>query len=226
MEKRVSAPPKKGLAKAPPAPCWKGQGDAVPYLPGLPEEVPRFRSLSALFEQMACCTRCDLAPTRTQVVPGIGPRRADLMLIGEGPGANEDKQGRPFIGRGGRLLDSLLAEAGVERADVFITNVVACRPPGNRTPRPAEVRAHAPWLEEQIRLVAPRVIVTLGRAALTYFLPKEKITLVHGVAWKQERHGKELWILPTFHPAAALRNDELRPLMQADLLKLGELLEA
>lgn len=148
------------------------------------------------------------------------------MLIGEGPGANEDKQGRPFIGRGGRLLDSLLAEAGVERADVFITNVVACRPPGNRTPRPAEVRAHAPWLEEQIRLVAPRVIVTLGRAALTYFLPKEKITLVHGVAWKQERHGKELWILPTFHPAAALRNDELRPLMQADLLKLGELLKA
>lgn len=148
------------------------------------------------------------------------------MLIGEGPGANEDREGRPFVGRGGRLLDALLEEAGVNRSEAFVTNTVACRPPGNRTPKPAEVRAHAPWLEEQIRLVAPEVIVTLGRSALTWFLPREKITQVHGTAQKLERHGRVFWLLPTFHPAAALRNDELRPLMQEDLRKLRSLLEA
>lgn len=226
MEKRHKMRAKKPESRPASSPCWKGQGDPSRYVRGVPGEVLRARSLKALFEQMACCTRCDLAPSRTQVVPGVGPHKAALMLIGEGPGANEDKQGRPFVGRGGKLLDALLAEAGVDRSEVFVTNVVACRPPGNRTPKPAEVREHAPWLEEQIRLVAPKVIVTLGRAALTYFFPKEKITVVHGNPQKLERFGREIWFLPTFHPAAALRNDEFRPLMQEDLTKLHELLEA
>lgn len=224
MEKRYNKRPKKSKSEEAIGPCWKGHGDAAPFVAGLPETVPRARSLPALFRAMMCCTRCDLAPTRTQVVPGVGPHKAALMLIGEGPGANEDRQGRPFVGRGGKLLDALLAEAGVDRAEAFVTNVVACRPPANRTPKPAEVRAHAPWLEEQIRLVNPTVIVTLGRAALTYFLPGVKITLVHGTPQKLERHGREIWLLPTFHPAAALRNEAFRPLMQDDFRKLDGLL--
>src|SRR5437868_3108975 len=114
---------------------------------------------------MSACTRCELALNRTQVVPGVGNRNAEIMLLGEAPGKNEDLEGRPFVGRGGQLLDEVLAKAGISRDDVFITNTAACRPPKNRPPKPAEVRAHAPWLDQQIRLVDPIVIVTLGRVA-------------------------------------------------------------
>lgn len=208
-------------------PCWRGLGDPTPYVPGLPERVARYRSLPALFEAMACCTRCELAAERTQVVSGVGNPQARLLFVGEAPGKEEDRRGEPFVGQAGRLFDQLLAENALARSDVFITNVVACRPPANRTPRPAEVRAHAPWLEEQIRLLAPDVIATLGRVALTYFLPRAKITLIRGQAQRIERNGRTLPLLPLLHPAAVLRRrTELLPGMRADFRQLAALLAA
>jgi uracil-DNA glycosylase len=165
---------------------------------------------------MACCTRCDLARGRTQVVHGVGPQSAEVMLIGEGPGKQEDEQGKPFVGSAGRMLDRLLEGAGLDRKTAFISNIVACRPPGNRAPKVSEIKAHAPWINQQIRLVQPLLIVTLGRSALLHFLPKEKITQIHGVVRRVEREDDVLWILPTFHPAAAFRNEEVKPLLEAD----------
>jgi uracil-DNA glycosylase len=191
-----------------------------------PEIVPRFRSLPALFKVMSTCTRCDLALTRTNVVLGVGNKKARLMLIGEAPGEKEDLAGIPFVGRAGQLLDGILAKSGISRDDVFITNIVACRPPKNRAPRAAEVRAHAPWIEEQLRLVDPELVVTLGRVALTYFIPKAKVTQIRGKPQKVERGEGVLTIVPTLHPAAALRDPELRPLIEADFRKIGRLLQA
>ena len=206
-------------------PCWRGVGDATPFVPGLPERVPRGRSLAGLFEAMACCTRCELATERTQVVRGVGNPRARVLFVGEAPGRQEDRQGEPFVGQAGRLFDQLLAENGLSRANVFITNVVACRPPANRTPKPAEVRAHAPWLEEQLRLVNPDVVATLGRVALTYFLPRAKITLLRGQTQSIERNGRTLPLLPLLHPAAVLRRrTEMLPGMREDFSRLPGLL--
>jgi DNA polymerase len=175
---------------------------------------------------MRCCTRCELALGRTQVVIGDGAPRADIMFIGEAPGAQEDVAGRPFVGAGGRLFDTLLAANGIERSTVYVTNVVACRPPGNRTPRPREVLAHAPWLEEQIRLVRPSIIATLGRSALTYFIPGAKITELSGrpqqIMWQE----RALTVVPLFHPAAVLRSRELRPKLEAGLSELRRLRDA
>ncbi|HEX9108253.1 MAG TPA: uracil-DNA glycosylase, partial [Longimicrobiales bacterium] len=161
--------------------CWHGMGDDAPFVPGWPATVPASASLPALFQAMSCCTRCELAPGRTQVVHGVGSARARIMFVGEAPGKQEDLKGEPFVGQAGRLFDRLLAENGLERADVFITNVVACRPPANRTPKASEVKAHAPWLERQLQLVQPEVLVTMGRIALTYFLPGAKVTQLRGV---------------------------------------------
>ena len=197
-------------------PCWRGKDDSTPFVAGLPAEVPTFKKLSPLFAAMACCTRCDLALGRTQVVHGVGPQSAELMLIGEGPGQQEDEKGKPFVGSAGRMLDRLLERANVDRKSVFISNIVACRPPGNRAPKVSEIKAHAPWINEQIRLVQPLLIVTLGRSALLHFLPKEKVTQIHGVVRRIERADDVLWILPTFHPAAAFRNEDLKPLLAAD----------
>jgi DNA polymerase len=192
---------------------------------GIPAEVPEFKKLGPLFAAMACCTRCDLALGRTQVVHGVGPERAEVMLIGEAPGAQEDEQGKPFVGSAGRLLDRLLERAQLDRHTVFITNIAACRPPGNRAPKVSEIKAHAPWIEQQITLVKPRLIVTLGRSALLHFLPKEKITVIHGVARQVERAHDVFWILPTFHPAAAFRNEDLKPLLEADFQAIGPALK-
>lgn len=201
-----------------------GRGEAEAPLPGLPETVPHADSLASLFDAMADCTRCDLARSRTQVVPGVGPEDARVMLIGEGPGEEEDRRGEPFVGRAGKLLDRLLDGAGLERESVFITNMVACRPPGNRTPRVREVKAHAPWIEEQIRLVAPEVIVTLGSAALTYFVPDAKITEVRGRLIDVTRDGRSIRLLPVVHPAAALRRRELMPDLERDFATVRRLL--
>lgn len=207
--------------------CWRGVGDPTPFVPGIPETVPRFRSIRALNEAMSCCTRCELALGRTQVVRGVGAKKARVLFLGEAPGASEDREGEPFVGSAGRLFDRLLEEAGVARKDVFVTNVVACRPPKNRAPKPAEVRAHAPWLEEQLRLVAPEIIATLGRTALTYFLPKAKITQLSGIPQTVTWQDRELTILPLFHPAAALRNrDEVLPRLEAGFAELGRLLRS
>lgn len=204
--------------------CWRGKDDPRPFVPGLPESVPAAETLEELFEAMRCCTRCDLALERTQVVVGAGQTSAPVMLIGEAPGADEDRIGRPFVGRSGRLLEEMLEQAGVARDDVYITNIVACRPPKNRDPRVGEIRAHTPWLEAQIRLVDPVLIVTLGRVALTYFVPGAKITQVHGEEHTIEQNGRSIVLLPLFHPSAAIRRRALLPALEEDFAKIPELL--
>jgi uracil-DNA glycosylase family 4 len=148
------------------------------------------------------CTKCRLSGGRTQVVYGIGNADADLMFIGEGPGYYEDKQGEPFVGAAGQLLNKMLEEIGIRRADVYIANVIKCRPPGNRDPLPEEVDACTPWLREQIALIEPRVIVTLGNFATRFMLDKPvSISRVRGQRFPLE--GRT--VIPTFHPAAILR---------------------
>jgi DNA polymerase len=162
----------------------------------------------------------EVCETATQLVPGEGSPDAPVMFIGEAPGASEDKQGRPFVGRAGKLLDELLAEAGLERGDVYITNVVKARPPGNRDPKPAEVAHHMPWLEAELAVVAPRLVVPLGRHALGHFLAKVKISDVHGET--VEAGGRTLF--PMFHPSAALHRQALREVLFEDARKLREAL--
>lgn len=164
------------------------------------------------------CTRCQLAKSRTRAVPGEGPVTAEIMVIGEGPGQSEDQQGRPFVGRSGQLLDQLLAGINLKRSDIFITNVVKCRPPNNRDPLPEEMEACRPWLDQQIELIQPKVIVTVSRFAMARWFPNEKITVIHG---KAKRFGN-LLVVPMFHPAAALRNVNLMPLLEADFKRLPQ----
>lgn len=204
--------------------CWRGKGDMAPFRPGLPEEVPRGEDLESLLREMVCCTRCDLAPGRTQVVIGAGSHTARVVFIGEAPGAQEDRTGRPFVGRAGQLLDRLLASISLDRDDIFITNIVACRPPENRTPRVAEIRAHAPWVDEQLRLIAPDLIITLGRVALNFFIPGARITELTGVVQEIKRNGRSLLLLPLFHPAAALRRPELVPVLEENFAKIPDLI--
>jgi uracil-DNA glycosylase family 4 len=213
-------------AKSIKPPCWRGKDDPTPFVAGIPAEVPRARTVTQLFGSMVCCTRCELALGRTQVVLGVGAANASLMFVGEAPGEKEDLAGRPFVGNAGRLLDKLLLENKIARDDVFITNIVACRPPRNRTPRVSEVKAHAQWIEEQLRLVQPEVVVTLGRAALTYFVPKAKVSELRGKP-KRIKHGElEFMLLPTFHPSAVLRDYEVMyPKVQADFRKIAKLLQ-
>jgi uracil-DNA glycosylase family 4 len=160
------------------------------------------RTLQEAAHEASACTKCRLAGGRTQVVYGTGNADADLMFIGEGPGYYEDKQGEPFVGAAGQLLNRMLEEIGVRRSDVYIANVIKCRPPGNRDPLPEEVDACTPWLHEQIALIEPRVIVTLGNFATRFVLDKPvSISRVRGQRFPQE--GRT--IIPTFHPAAILR---------------------
>jgi DNA polymerase len=158
--------------------------------------------------------------TCTQLVPGEGPASASVVIVGEAPGAKEDQQGRPFVGNAGRLLDGLLAEAGMTRDDVYITNVVKARPPKNRDPKAPEVAHHWPWLEAQLRLIKPALLVPLGRHALARFAPDAKIGEVHGTV--VEADGRRLF--PLYHPAAALHNPKLRETLVADARALGRAL--
>ncbi len=174
--------------------------------------------LEAIAAQVRVCTRCPLYKGRTHAVPGEGPAAAEIMMIGEGPGFYEDQQGRPFVGRSGQLLEKLLAGIGLKRSDVFITNVVKCRPPDNRDPLPEEIEACRPWLDQQIALIQPKVIVTVGRFAMTRWFPNGKITALHG----QAKRFDQVLVVPTFHPAAALRNVNLLPLLEADFQKLPQ----
>ena len=160
------------------------------------------RTLQEAAHEASTCTRCRLAGGRTQVVYGTGNADANLMFIGEGPGYYEDKQGEPFVGAAGQLLNRMLEEIGVLRADVYIANVIKCRPPGNRDPMPEEVDACTPWLQEQIALIDPRVIVPLGNFATRFMLDKPvSISRVRGQRFPLE--GRT--VIPTFHPAAILR---------------------
>ena len=179
--------------------------------PGFPAEIPAPSKLGDLHGVMVRCTRCDLYVGRTRVVPGAGAEDADLLLVGEAPGAREDETGIPFVGASGKLLDAMLASAGIDRGEVFIANLVRCRPPGNRAPKSREIRACAGWLAEQIRLIQPRLLVTLGRFALQHFIPDGKITALQGKVREIEYAGGRLRFLPLLHPSAILRNPELRP---------------
>ena len=179
-------------------------------------------ALDTLAGQISVCTKCDLYKGRTKAVPGEGPTHAEIMFIGEGPGASEDKQGRPFVGASGRFLDELLAQAGVTRADVWITNVVKCRPPGNRDPEMIEIETCTTnYLDQQIKIVNPSIIVTLGRHSMSRFIPDAKITQVHGQMQKIGRR----FVIPMFHPAAALHQQRFRPMLLEDFAKLPQLLE-
>lgn len=179
-------------------------------------------ALETIAHQVSVCTKCELYKGRTNAVPGEGPTHAGIMFIGEGPGANEDKQGRPFVGAAGRFLDELLAQAGLTRAEVWITNVVKCRPPGNRDPQLNEIETCTTnYLDNQIRIVNPSIIVTLGRHSMSRFIQGEKITQIHG----QMRKVGKRFVIPMFHPAAALHQARFKPMLLEDFAKLPELLE-
>ena len=167
------------------------------------------------------CTHCGLRKTCTQVVPGEGNPHARIMFIGEGPGATEDKLGRPFIGAAGKLLDVLLQSIGLERKDVYIANTVKCRPPENRDPLDSEKEACRPWLDEQIRLIKPEIFVPLGRHALHKFLPEVTISSAHGKIYHQE----DKIVFAMYHPAAALYNGGLKKTLLADMLVLKNYLK-
>ncbi len=166
------------------------------------------------------CTRCELHRTRTNSVPGEGPADARIMVIGEAPGWNEDQQGRPFVGAAGKFLEELLGAAGLKRGDVFITNVVKSRPPGNRDPLPDEITACAPFLQRQIDTIDPDVIVTLGRFSMAKWFPGERISRIHG---QPKKDGKRL-IVPMYHPAAALHQQALKATILEDFGKLPRIL--
>lgn len=170
--------------------------------------------------EVRVCPLCELARTRTNAVPGEGDPQARVMLIGEGPGWHEDKQGKPFVGNAGKFLSELLAKAELRREDVFITNVVKCRPPGNRDPLPDEMAACRPYLERQIAAINPDVIVTLGRFSMARWFPGERISRIHG---QPKREGHRL-IVPMYHPAAALHQGALRGAIEDDFAKLPKIL--
>lgn len=178
-------------------------------------------SLAQIASEVSGCRGCALYKTRTNSVPGEGPENAEIMCIGEGPGFNEDQQGRPFVGQAGKFLGELLALAGLQREQVWIGNVVKCRPPNNRDPLPEELSACNLFLERQMAALAPKIIITLGRFSMGKFVPAAKISVVHG----QMRKMGDRFVIPMFHPAAALHNPTYLPLIKQDFAKLPELLE-
>lgn len=178
-------------------------------------------ALAQIAKEVTVCTNCALHHSRKKSVPGEGPVTAEIMFIGEGPGFHENEQGRPFVGAAGKFLDQLLAQAGVTRAEVWIGNVVKCRPPENRDPLPEELAACNEYLERQIQAINPSIIVTLGRYSMSKFFPGAKISAVHG----QMRKVGERYVIAMFHPAAALHQAALKPAILADFAKLPELLK-
>ncbi len=173
-----------------------------------------------LYQEIRVCQKCILAQGRTHAVPGEGPEDAEIMFIGEGPGFHEDRQGRPFVGAAGNFLNELLAEIDLARENVYITNVVKCRPPGNRDPQPEEIEACRPYLDQQIDLLRPRLVVTLGRFSMQRYFPGASISRIHG---QPKRVGSVIYY-PMFHPAAALHQPRWRTLVEEDMLKIPDLL--
>lgn len=178
-------------------------------------------SLSELNERVLACTGCTLSQKRTRAVPGEGPSVVSVMFIGEAPGEQEDRQGRPFVGPAGQFLNELLAAAGMRRDTVFITNVVKCRPPANREPLPGEIEACATYLERQVALLKPKAIVTLGRYSMARYFPNESISRIHG---RPKKIGDVIYF-PMYHPAAALHQGSLRQVLLEDMAKLPGILK-
>lgn len=191
------------------------------------DAVERREQLKEVWREASTCTKCPLSETRQTVVFGAGNADAELMFVGEAPGANEDRGGLPFIGQAGRLLDRLLQEVGLERSDVFIANVLKCRPPGNRDPRPAEIETCRDYLHRQVELIEPKVICTLGNFS-TKLLRDDPtgISRVHGRAEVQVLGRRAVTLLPIYHPAAALYTPSMLDTLRADFEQLPALLAA
>jgi uracil-DNA glycosylase family 4 len=176
--------------------------------------------LEQIAAEVSVCPKCPLAKGRLKAVPGEGPPDAKVMLIGEAPGYHENQQGRPFVGPAGQFLSELLAVAGLKREDVFITNIVRCRPPGNRDPQPDEIEACSEYTNRQMAALKPRIVVTLGRFSLARFLPGQRIAAIHGVP----RKVGSVTVFPMYHPAAALHQPTLRKTLLEDMAKLPAIL--
>lgn len=180
------------------------------------------QELQKIADAVSTCQKCDLFHSRAKGVPGEGPSNAEIMFIGEGPGFHENMQGRPFVGAAGDFLVELLANIGLKREQVFITNVVKCRPPSNRDPQPEELQACLPYLEKQLQIINPKVVVTLGRFSMAHFIPNAKISEIHG----QPIRVKGMLVVPFYHPAAALHRPSLRSVVEEDFAKLPELINS
>jgi len=177
-------------------------------------------ALTELCQQIALCHKCDIARLRNKVVPGEGAENAEIMFIGEAPGFNEDQQGRPFVGQAGQYLDQLLASVNLNRQLVYIANVIKCRPPENRDPLPTEIQNCAPWLDNQIEIIKPKIIVTLGRYSMARYFPGKSISKIHGTAVKRDG----IVYFAMYHPAAALHQGSLRRDIELDMQKIPQLL--
>lgn len=177
--------------------------------------------LTQLYDQIRVCQNCELAKGRTNAVPGEGPEHAEIMMIGEAPGFHEDRQGRPFVGAAGNLLDELLAAINLKREQIYICNVLKCRPPQNRDPLPEEIEACKPYLDQQIALIQPKIIITISRFAMARWFADKKISDIHG---KPKRFGN-LVVLPMYHPAAALHQPSLRRVLEEDFKKIPGILK-
>jgi DNA polymerase len=176
--------------------------------------------LEKIANVISTCKKCELHHSRAKGVPGEGPSNAEIIFIGEGPGFHENMQGRPFVGAAGDFLVELLSGIGMKREQVFITNVVKCRPPGNRDPQPEELQACAPYLDRQLQVINPKVIVTLGRFSMAKFIPNAKISEIHG----QPIRVKGMLVVPFYHPAAALHRPSLRSVVEEDFARLPDLI--
>jgi uracil-DNA glycosylase len=190
------------------------------------EALTRKEALAAHAADTAACTRCRLAQSRTQVVYGVGNPEADLMFVGEAPGFHEDQQGYPFVGQAGKLLDKLLGGIGLSRGDVYIANVIKCRPPGNRDPQPDEIEACESHLFRQIELIAPTLIATLGNFATKLLSGKQHgITRVHGAPQDATVGGRRVTLYPIYHPAAALYTPAMLKTLEDDFARIPALLD-
>ena len=187
----------------------------------MPESTIEGDSLETIANEVKTCQRCELWRTRTNAVPGSGNHTADVMFVGEGPGWHEDQQGLPFVGASGKFLDELMSLAGLRRADVFITNIVKNRPPGNRDPLPDEIAACNGYLDRQIAVIKPAMIVTLGRYSMGKWFPGDKISKIHG----QPKRFGAFTVVPMYHPAAGLRAPAVREQIEADFAKLPAAIE-
>jgi DNA polymerase len=176
--------------------------------------------LEKLTQEIRDCQRCELYQSRDNAVPGEGPEDAEILFVGEAPGWHEDRQGRPFVGAAGKYLEELLASISMTREQVYIANVLKCRPPNNRDPRPDEIEACKPFLKKQIALLRPKLVVTLGRFSLTHFLPGVKISKGHGLP----RRMKDFLCYPMYHPAAALHQPKYRQAIEEDMSRIPQML--
>lgn len=174
---------------------------------------------------VAKCQKCSLSKTATNPVPGAGNPEAKIVFIGEAPGEQEDKQGLPFVGNSGKLLDKLLNTIQVSRSDVYICNILKHRPPDNRDPMPEEIKVCVPFLKAQLEIIKPVIIITLGRFSLNYFFPLDLISRAHGQIRKLLWHDLNLTIIPVYHPSAGLRNGAMLSALQADFIKIGDYLK-